>query len=138
MFRVVVTSSDGQRVAVTVQVDTHRKVPSAAAMNDLADRLRIPRGSIDDVLADWTPERLTQHLSSMTKAELWSRAPKTKGTPKLRIACLTKRAAASKYTFYEPFANKEACACAAYRFTEVIRRLQRAPWSDPCPAPAGR
>jgi hypothetical protein len=80
MFRVVVTSSDGQRVAVTVQVDTHRKVPSVAAMNDLADRLRIPRGSIDAVLADWTPERLIQHLSSMTKAELRSRAPTTKGS----------------------------------------------------------
>lgn len=79
MFRVVVNSTDGQQVAVTVQVDTHRKVPSVAAMNDLADRLRIPRGSIDEVLADWTRERLIEHLSSMTKAELRSRAPKTEG-----------------------------------------------------------
>jgi hypothetical protein len=75
MFRVVVTSSDGQQVAVTVQVDTHRKVPSAAAMNDLADRLRIPRDSIDDVLANWTPEQLAAQLASLTKAELRSRAP---------------------------------------------------------------
>jgi hypothetical protein len=74
LFRVVVTSSDAQQVAVTVQVDTHRKVPSAAAMNDLADRLRIPRDSIDDVL-DWTPDRLAKHLGSLTKAELRSRAP---------------------------------------------------------------
>jgi hypothetical protein len=75
MFRVVVVSSDGQRVAVTVQVDTHRKVPSAAALNDLADRLRIARNSIDDVLADWTPEQLAEHLASLTKAELRSRTP---------------------------------------------------------------
>lgn len=75
MFRVVVRSSDGQQVAVTVQVDTHRKVPSAAAMNDLADRIRVPRENIDDVLSDWTPKQLAAHLSSLTKAELRSRAP---------------------------------------------------------------
>jgi hypothetical protein len=75
MFRVVAMSSDGQRVAVTVQVDTHRKVPSAAALNDLADRLRIARSSIDDVLNGWTPEQLAEHLASLTKAELRSRTP---------------------------------------------------------------
>ena len=52
LFRVKVDSSDGQPVAVTVQVDTHRKRPSVAAMNDLADRLRLPRGEIDDILAN--------------------------------------------------------------------------------------
>jgi hypothetical protein len=75
LFRVEVTSSDGQRHAVTVQVDTHPKVPSAAAMNDLADRLRIARDSIDDVLTDWTPDQLAAHLASLTKAELRSREP---------------------------------------------------------------
>jgi hypothetical protein len=62
---------------MTVQVDTHRKVPSAAAMNDVADRLRIARDSIDEALVDWAPEQLIAHLSSLTKAELRSRAPIT-------------------------------------------------------------
>ena len=74
MFRVVVISSDGQQVAVTVQVDTHRKVPSVAALTDLADRIRVPRENIDDVLNDWTPEQLAAHLASLTKADLRSRA----------------------------------------------------------------
>jgi hypothetical protein len=73
LFRVVATSSDGQQVAVTVQVDTHRKVPSVAALNDLADRIRVPRENIDDVLKDWTPERLAAHLAALPKAELRNR-----------------------------------------------------------------
>jgi hypothetical protein len=75
MFRVRVLSSDRQPVAVTIQVDTHRKNPSVAAMNDIADRLRIQREDVDDVLANWTPEKLREHLGSQTKAELLSRAP---------------------------------------------------------------
>lgn len=75
MFRVAVMSSDGRKVAVTVQVDTHRKVPSAAAMNDLADRLRVPRQQVDEVLAGWSPERLRKHLSGLTHEQLRSRAP---------------------------------------------------------------
>ena len=75
LFRVVVESSDGQQHAVTVQVDTHRKVPSVAALNDLADRIRVPRESIDDVLSNWTPEQLSEHLATLTKAQLRSRDP---------------------------------------------------------------
>jgi hypothetical protein len=75
MFRVKVMSSDGQPVAVTVQVDTHRKRPSDAALNDLADRLRIARGDIDSALEDWRPEHLHAHLAAKTKAELLDRAP---------------------------------------------------------------
>lgn len=77
MFRVKVDSSDGHPVAVTVQVDTHRKRPSAAAMNDLADRLRVPRGEVDNVLANWTPDDLRRHLSSLCKSELLSRTPRS-------------------------------------------------------------
>jgi hypothetical protein len=68
-------SSDGHPVAVTVQVDTHRKRPSDAALNDLADRLRIPRGDIDSALESWRPEQLYSHLASKTKTELLSRDP---------------------------------------------------------------
>jgi hypothetical protein len=75
MFRIAVTSADGKRYAATVQVDTHRKVPSRAAINDLADRWRLPRDQIDGVLEDWAPERLTQHLSTLSHAELCSRDP---------------------------------------------------------------
>jgi hypothetical protein len=75
MFRVKVMSSDGQPVAVTIQVDTHRKRPSDAALNDLADRFRIARGDIDSALESWRPEQLHIHLASKTKAELLSRVP---------------------------------------------------------------
>jgi hypothetical protein len=75
LFRVKVLSSDGHNVAVTVQVDTHRKRPSDAALNDLADRLRITRGDIDSALESWRPEQLRAHLTSITKAELLNRAP---------------------------------------------------------------
>jgi hypothetical protein len=75
MFRLPVTSRDGTRYAVTLQVDTHRKVPSKAALNDLADRLRLPRAQIDTVLADWTRAQLLDHLGSLTIDELRSRAP---------------------------------------------------------------
>jgi hypothetical protein len=79
LFRVKVMSSDGHPVAVTVQVDTHRKRPSDAALNDLADRLRIPRGVIDSALESWRPEQLHAHLASKTKAELLNRAPVRSG-----------------------------------------------------------
>jgi hypothetical protein len=70
-----VTSSDSERCALTLQVDTHRKVPSKAAINDVADRLRLPRSQIDEVLNDWTAEQLTGYLSGMTREELRSRGP---------------------------------------------------------------
>ncbi len=60
---------------MTIQVDTHRKVPSKAVFNDLADRLRVPRQQIDEVLDSWTPEQLREHLSSLTHEQLRSRTP---------------------------------------------------------------
>lgn len=75
MFRIPVVSRDGVRGAVTLQVDTHRKVPSKSALNDLADRLRLPRAQIDTALADWTRGQLLDHLGSLTIEELRSRAP---------------------------------------------------------------
>ena len=75
MFRLPVTSSDGAGYAVTLQVDTHRKRPSKAALNDLADRLRLSRTQIDVVLADWTRAQLLNHLGSLTIDQLRSRTP---------------------------------------------------------------
>ncbi|MGA9315920.1 MAG: hypothetical protein WBV77_14980 [Solirubrobacteraceae bacterium] len=75
MFRLPVTSRDGTQYAVTLQVDTHRKNPSKAALNDLADRLRLSRAQVDTVLADWTSAQLLDHLGSLTIEELRSRAP---------------------------------------------------------------
>lgn len=75
LFRVEVTSADGHAHAVTIQVDTHRRVPSKAVFNDLADRLRMPRQQIDEILNDWTSERLREHLSSLTREQLRSREP---------------------------------------------------------------
>jgi len=75
LFRVVVVSADGKKYASTVQVDTHRRVPSKRVFNDLADRWRLPRPSIDDVLAHWSAERLIKHLSSLPYEELMSREP---------------------------------------------------------------
>jgi hypothetical protein len=75
MFRVEVTSADGRAHAVTVQVDTHRKVPSKAIFNDLADRLRVPRRQIDDVLDTWSREQLRAHLSGLAHEQLRSRTP---------------------------------------------------------------
>jgi AcrR family transcriptional regulator len=46
------------------------------------------------------------------------------GYAKLRICDLTKRAAVSNAAFYELFASKEECACAAYeRYVRVIVRM---------------
>lgn len=75
MFRLEVTSADGRPHAVTVQVDTHRKVPSKAVFNDLADRLRVPRRQIDEVLGAWSQEQLQAHLSGLTHEQLRSKTP---------------------------------------------------------------
>ncbi|HEV3045855.1 MAG TPA: TetR/AcrR family transcriptional regulator [Solirubrobacteraceae bacterium] len=60
------------------------------------------------------------------------------GYAKLRICDLTKRAAVSNAAFYELFASKEDCACAAYeRYVRVIVRManeaglsESATWRD--------
>jgi hypothetical protein len=75
MFRVAVTSADGHAYAVTIQVDTHRKTPSKAVFNDLADRLRVPRGQVDEILDTWGPDQLRKHLSALTHEQLRARTP---------------------------------------------------------------
>ena len=70
LFRIEVESSDGQRCAVTVQVNDHRDQPSKAALNDLAARLRIDRKELDSVLDSWGNAKLSEHLSKFTAEEL--------------------------------------------------------------------
>ena len=70
-------SADKRPYAATLEVDTHRKVPSKAAMNDLADRWRLPRDQIDRVLEEWGADDLKAHLSKLTHDELRERTPVT-------------------------------------------------------------
>ena len=51
-------------------------MPSKAVVNYVADRLRVPRGQIDEVLEGWSAEQLRAHLSELTREELRSRAPR--------------------------------------------------------------
>lgn len=70
LFRVEVESSDGAACAVTIQVNDHRNQPSKATLNDIADRLRVSRKEIGNVLASWNERTLSAHLSKCTAEEL--------------------------------------------------------------------
>jgi hypothetical protein len=70
MFRVEVTSSDGHRCGVPVQVDDHPAQVRPYALNAIADSLLIDREEIHRVLADGSPEELRAHLGKYTKAQL--------------------------------------------------------------------
>jgi hypothetical protein len=70
MFRVEVTSSDGQKCGVPVQVDNHPDQARPYALNAIADSLLIDRKEIHRVLAEGTAEELRAHLSKYTKAQL--------------------------------------------------------------------
>lgn len=70
-WRLEVQSSDGERCTVRPGVNLHRRDRVAkAAFNDIADRLCIDRKDIHDVLANWSPDQLVQHLESKTGEEL--------------------------------------------------------------------
>lgn len=70
MFRVVVTSSDGHRCGVPVQVDDHPGEPRSYQINQIANSLLIRHDEIRDVLASGTHEQLKVHLSRFTKEQL--------------------------------------------------------------------
>jgi hypothetical protein len=70
LFRIEVESSDGKTCAVTVQVNDHRERPSKAALNDIADRLRVERKEIASVLDKWGEAELREHLGKLTAEEL--------------------------------------------------------------------
>jgi hypothetical protein len=66
----VITSKDGKRCGVTVQVDDHPGEPRPYVLNQIADSLRIDRRQIGDVLGTWSHEQLQEHLSHFTQQEL--------------------------------------------------------------------
>jgi hypothetical protein len=70
LFHVRVTATDGRKAAVTVQVDDHPREVRPYVLNDVADRLRVDRAEVLDVLANWTPERLLAHLECFSSDEL--------------------------------------------------------------------
>lgn len=78
MFRVSVDSSDGKTCAVTLQLSDHRPTASAAILNDIADRLRVSRDDIEDVLTNWSAEDLRRHLEQFTADQL--RPPAHRGS----------------------------------------------------------
>lgn len=70
MFRVEVTSSDGHKCGVPVQVDSHPDQQRPYALNAIADSLLIERDEIHRVLAEGTEAELRAHLSRYTKSQL--------------------------------------------------------------------
>lgn len=69
-YRIKVRSSDGVECAVTLSANGHRREPSLAALNDIADRIHIDRKRILNVLADWREADLRRHLGTFTEAQL--------------------------------------------------------------------
>jgi hypothetical protein len=70
MFRVEITSSDGVKCGVPIQVDDHPNQVRPYALNAIADSLLIDRKEIERVLAEGTAEELRAHLSQYTKDQL--------------------------------------------------------------------
>lgn len=65
-----ITTADGHKHAVSVQVDTHPTDAKRYAVNQVADAFKIDRKEILSVLNDWTPEQLKAHLEKFKKADL--------------------------------------------------------------------
>ncbi|HZE06192.1 MAG TPA: hypothetical protein VE127_13265 [Solirubrobacteraceae bacterium] len=71
MFRVKVVSKDGKDCAVAIgPISEHRKEPSKATLNMVADRLRVDRQEIVPTLSDWSPDDLRKHLEGKSAKEL--------------------------------------------------------------------
>lgn len=70
MFRVEITSSDGHKCGVPVQVDDHPDQVRPYAVNAIADSLLIDRKEIHRVLQEGTETQLRAHLGRYTQAEL--------------------------------------------------------------------
>lgn len=69
-YRLLITTADGARHAVTVQVDTHPTDARPYVLNDIADRFKVERDAILTVLSEWTNEQLKAHLEKFPKADL--------------------------------------------------------------------
>jgi hypothetical protein len=70
IFRLVVTSSDGEQCGLPIRVDGHRRETLPYAVNQIADSLLVDRKEIHDVLASGTEAQLRRHLSSYTQEQL--------------------------------------------------------------------
>jgi hypothetical protein len=57
-------------MAVTFLIDDHPREHRPYVLRDVADCLRVPRDEIEDVLANWSPDKLIEHLSTFTRQEL--------------------------------------------------------------------
>jgi hypothetical protein len=79
---VTITSCDGHKCGVGVQINTHPVDARPYQLNEIADRWCIARDDILNVLTSWTPQQLVEHLSSKTKADLMPPRGKTGGGPK--------------------------------------------------------
>lgn len=44
-------------MAVTFLIDDHPREPRPYVLRDVADCLRVPRDEIEDVLANWSPDK---------------------------------------------------------------------------------
>lgn len=55
---------------MNLDVIHHRSDVSRANLNELADRLRVPRSDIDTILRDWRESDVRDHLSTFTAPEL--------------------------------------------------------------------
>jgi hypothetical protein len=71
MFRIRVVSRDGKQCAVAIgPISEHRKEPSKATLNMVADRLRIDRAELTSVLREWSADQLHGHLAGKSADEL--------------------------------------------------------------------
>jgi hypothetical protein len=69
-YRLPITTANGHKHAVSVQVDTHPTDARPYALNQIADAFKVDRPDILSVLNDWTPEQLKAHLEQFQKADL--------------------------------------------------------------------
>ena len=70
MFRVEITSVDGQKCGIPIQVDDHPAETRPYVLNAIADALLIERDEIRAVLRDGTEEDLRAHLGRYTQDQL--------------------------------------------------------------------
>lgn len=73
IVRVSVTSSDGKKCSAMVQMGT-RTFFRKASLKQVANALRLPFDRVEDVLENWTPEKVQAWLSEFPAHALDCRA----------------------------------------------------------------
>lgn len=70
MYRLSVTTSDGERATVTWQIDTHRADCRPYVLREISRfRVETPAAALE-MLTTWSKERLVGHLGKFTKEQL--------------------------------------------------------------------